>query len=138
MNGRQVRNWGQASRASAWVLNACGCDAMTDTDGGPTRRSNDSRHDAGLGSFIRHGTNRSDITGRNALEGHTAGLSHGSQLSHRRPPTSLDSPLIATTDAMNASELESTQLLYDDRPFRGCGVAEWKSQPEPAFAGLTA
>ena len=59
----------------------------------------------------------------------------GRLLQHAHEPRSI---VIATADAKDASELDSSRLRYDDQPSGRCRAADPKSQPGRALAALPA
>lgn len=78
-----------------------------------------------------------DKTSRNVFESHMAALSRAGQVGYYRTPTSLRPPLIATSGAMDASDLESSRLRYDDSASGRCLVAYTISEPCCALSGLS-
>lgn len=78
---------------------------------------------------------RTAKSSRNAFKGSRTVHFRASQVECSRMLTSLDSTLVATSVAMDASDLEFSRFLYDDQPSGRCRVAKPKSQLDSALAG---
>ena len=128
---------GQARTKGAWMLKPDAFGAMTAILDVPAQRRRKPRGHNGLTGDCRHRDPQDGKSSRNAFESHMAALSRAGQVGYCRTPTSLRPPLIATSGAMDASDLESSRLRYDDSASGRCLVAYAKSEPCCALAGLS-
>ena len=132
-----AKDQGQARPGMPGTLNPGGFGAMTAILDVPAQRRRKPRGHNGLTGDCRHRDPQDGKSSRNAFESHMAALSRAGQVGYCRTPTSLRPPLIATSGAMDASDLESSRLRYDDSASGRCLVAYAKSEPCCALAGLS-
>ena len=111
--------------------------AMTDAAARSFERTEGSRPGLGLVQSAWSRPTRYGRTGRNVFESHMAALSRAGPVGYCRTPTSLRPPLVATSGAMDASDLASGRLRYDDSASGRCLVAYAKSEPCCTLAGLS-
>ena len=99
------------------MVKPAGYSTITEVARGPSHRGQEPRRALGFSPGRWATYWEEDETGRNVIEGIW-------QRIPTRTPAGLNWPFIATTDARDASDLESNRFLYDDQHSACLGTAE--------------
>ena len=129
---------GQSVPVRSGMLKSCGCDAMTGAGGSFLGWGSESRERNGLGRSASGRCAPVSKSSRNIFEGRKTRLSGTNRVGVDQRPVSSWIRMIATNDAMDATNLELRRLRYDDRLSGHFRAADAKEPPNQPVAGLTA